>query len=337
MHAYLLASLFASSALAALTCRDEIGRSVDWFVALKHNNAFTYSYLDERDPSFKFSKFSLGEIEGGALVGTLLQIYYGSQLYFNYSDESVFVDNNKPNDFYSAAKNNITRFSEMNGAYATAFYNDEEPTGKKTTYYAHAKGVAAFDDNSGFWLIHSIPRWPNSERYAVPPSDTYGQSFICVTLKSSEFDKVGNQQLINRPNVYASELPASLEKVAPGFKDWMDDIKVQTKKNAEVLTTQGGAKFTSIAKSKAWGGDLYEDMGESYDVTNVDTIALNGLEWTIHQDHSKWAISTEGSWVCIGDINRQFSQEKRGGGTLCHKDGDLHSAFKSAISQKEEC
>jgi deoxyribonuclease-2 len=45
----------------------------------------------------------------------------------------------------------------------------------------------AFDAKGGFWLVHSVPRFPfdraSSEPYTYPAyAKTYGQSFICLTL-----------------------------------------------------------------------------------------------------------------------------------------------------------
>ena len=37
----------------------------------------------------------------------------------------------------------------------------------------------------------------------------------------------------------------------------------------------------------------------------------------------KWAVSLKSDWVCVADINRMISQEKRGGGTIAFRDQTL--------------
>ena len=80
--------------------------------------------------------------------------------------------------------------------------------------------------------------------------------------------------------------------------------------------------MTVFAKSAAWNSDLYEDLvatslkanlvaqtwqngggndgpycrgdkaGHKFDVVDATAQSRGGVEWQIHQDHSKWAIST---------------------------------------------
>jgi deoxyribonuclease-2 len=63
------------------------------------------------------------------------------------------------------------------------------------------------------------------------------------------------------------------------------------------------------------------------------------VSWHYTKDHAKWAISESTSmrgeeltqyrkgrrddWICIGDINRMVSQERRGGGAICFHEPDL--------------
>lgn len=62
-------------------------------------------------------------------------------------------------------------------------YNDDHPTGKKDSYRGHTKGVLTFDRDRGFWLVHSVPRFPHPEAYAYPESGTvFGQSLLCVSF-----------------------------------------------------------------------------------------------------------------------------------------------------------
>jgi len=42
-------------------------------------------------------------------------------------------------------------------------WNDEHPDGKTTFSGAHSKGLIAYDadNDSGFLLTHSVPKWPS--------------------------------------------------------------------------------------------------------------------------------------------------------------------------------
>ena len=54
-----------------------------------------------------------------------------------------------------------------------------------------------------------------------------------------------------------------------------------------------------------------------------------GIPWTWPEthDHAKWGITVDSDWVCVGDINRMVSQEKRGGGTIAFQDQTLWAAL----------
>jgi deoxyribonuclease-2 len=86
--------------------------------------------------------------------------------------------------------------------------------------------------------------------------------------------------------------------------------------------------------------DSYCIPSYKYDNINIRAIALQGGQsWTSTADHSKWVISSDSSqaYACIGDINRQLGQWKRGGGTYCIQDIGLWQAFKQIISDKDTC
>ena len=92
--------------------------------------------------------------------------------------------------------------------------------------------------------------------------------------------------------------------------------------HAQISQRPAGVKVTVFAKSAAWNSDLYEELvapalksglvaqtwqngggndwpyctgdkaGHKYDVVDATSQSRGGIEWQIHQDHSKWAIGS---------------------------------------------
>ena len=137
--------------------------------------------------------------------------------------------------------------------------------------------------------------------------------------------------------------------------------------SVEKISSVNGQSFTSFAKTTAFNSDLYEDLvipklGSSfewqtwrrasgtpedsyckgdYDSENVlyTSFPFDNLQWHYTKDHSKYGISSGGSdsYICVGGINRMVSQRKRGGGTVCFENDDLHDSISASFSKVEEC
>lgn len=65
-----------------------------------------------------------------------------------------------------------------------------------------------------------------------------------------------------------------------------------------------------------------------FDIKYIDLRPL-GMPWAWPEtrDHAKWGITKTSNWVCVGDINRMVSQDKRGGGTIALQDETLWRAL----------
>ena len=222
-----------------------------------------------------------------------------------------------------------------------ALYNDEFPDGK-VKGLAHSKGVVGYDSTGGFWLVHSVPKFPPpvSESYSYPDSGTiYGQSMLCISLSLSGIDQIGRQAQTNVPSFYDYHMPQDLIPSLPDLYDATVNQKIQKEPyHIAHLVSRGGKEFTSFAKSKEFNKDLYamlvaptlgkpllaetwirgervcncsichsDRTGCEYEVDNVVHVSFGqqpeySYESTL--DHSKWAVSKDRTTLCIGDINR---------------------------------
>ncbi|KAM4735569.1 deoxyribonuclease-2-alpha isoform 2-T2 [Anableps anableps] len=150
-------------------------------------------------------------------------------------------------------------------------------------------------------------------------------------------------------------------------------VKTVSNRSA-TLTSKGGTDFISFAKGATFDDDLYHswvapalksDLLVQFWVRSRGILPSNcSLGWKVldiklinpgqtftfkaSQDHSKWAVSPRaaregprggagGGWVCVGDINRNEAEERRGGGTVCLQDPVVWKAYRSAALQCEAC
>ena len=80
-----------------------------------------------------------------------------------------------------------------------------------------------------------------------------------------------------------------------------------------------------------------------FDELNVESVKLgDGTQWKYTQDHGKSGCSIISSTsdkpiICIGDINRMYSQYTRSGGTACFQHPNLWDAYNSAFSNHDTC
>lgn len=282
--------------IKGFSCLDENMNPVDSWIALAQNNKYQYYWYDEIKGFIK-SNYRTNQTTYGGIMSTVNQLY-SEQLDLN------------------------------NVAYA--LYNDDPPPplDVASSTYAHSKGMILTNDNTGFWLIHSKPNWPNQRADGpIPfPDSTYSQSLMCITFNTTTFDTIASGALINYPYLYDSYISSNLISIIPNFNTWINKGKSSTLNMTYVLKSKGGKSFLQFAKSKAWGRDLYDDfvapvleksihvetwrsgsggrMGSvcsntdddtwlvhpnTYDIIEVSVVTMpDGATWKGTEDHSKW-------------------------------------------------
>lgn len=337
-----------------LVARNEIGKAIDWWFAYKvpdnvktgnsKTRGFEYLYYDETQGALKLSSHTLDD-NNGALYQTLLKLFGdnhgsppGNHGWILYNDE--FPDTQKNNNEKKGHSKGVIGFDPVS--------------------------------NSAFWLLHSTPRYPVVGQPTLPQNEReYAQTYLCVTLPDvAAAETIANIMLNQQqPQVYGCNIPKGFDKNSPLSKLASGKSVVASKTPATLnFKSKAGKAFTLMAKSRTWGKDFWtdlvgptlltdlaietwrrgplpgtEDSNNKDDVTDVQFIDLAALgidmDWHYTKDHAKWAVSTGSAttgsgkpWICIADINRQISQEKRGGGTLAFQEAALWAAL-SEIDQ----
>ena len=226
-----------------LSCRGQDGTPTDWFFLYKlpilHD--IGAQYVDDGVGFLHFSSASAGE--RWTLSGVPIN---DSQSAAGQTLQPLYLDPKRKSLVY-------------------AFYNDEHPDGPTSFTKGHTKGVVAFDGDSGFWLVHSVPHYPPPpwQEYDYPATGHhYGQSFLCLTLSSSQLETVAQQLLFNEPYLYATQMPSSLEHQYPIMTRV---IAGQSRSKSpwfsvKPLKSAAGQSFVTYAKARAFGKDLYSDL-----------------------------------------------------------------------------
>jgi deoxyribonuclease-2 len=85
-----------------------------------------------------------------------------------------------------------------------------------------------------------------------------------------------------------------------------------------------------------------------YHVMNIEQVEFDfiNVNFSVHNDHSKWVVTAKtetrnddlNKIACIGDINRQTDQLRRGGGTVCFLNNqNVWNEYHKIVSKIEKC
>eukprot|EP01025_Chloroclados_australasicus_P054277 TRINITY_DN6429_c0_g1_i10.p1 TRINITY_DN6429_c0_g1~~TRINITY_DN6429_c0_g1_i10.p1 ORF type:complete len:377 (-),score=22.29 TRINITY_DN6429_c0_g1_i10:390-1520(-) len=347
------------------SCVNNLAESVDYWVALKFPESYQFVYTDSsqitQNPKFEFQSSTDLRNENNVVDYQLQQI-----------------------------KNNNYNFIA---------YNDEDPNGGIHSTYGHSKGVLAFNQKGGFWLQHSVPKFPDLElKFSYPePEVRYGQHFFCLSLDKNSVNFVAEALRLAKVYVYDYQFDQGLELSFP----FLEQIILREFDTRDFLVQQFKLKdrqFNLFSKNRKYENFFWDEIVVpfyecgmafetwrlgigalhsccqdvcKYDVINIDYVNLSyvnnslsnmtltqqqlrdlqsnrqgsslgfqQITWKWSHDHSKWGISIDSSCaqvVCFGDINREYSQNKRGGTAICSKDSNLYQLLSQIVSQMDHC
>jgi hypothetical protein len=222
-------------------------------------------------------------------------------------------------------------------------YNDDLPQGAHTTR-GHCKGIVTWNESRIGWLIHSVPRFPDtfngSTLSPIGHSElVYGQSFLYVEQSRAKvpLEDVLRQILWMKPNLFHVH---NLPPVVPYSSSPLEIKQLRWSPTLTHLSKSPdhATDFIGTELAKTDNGQWYEETWkrgcayhpkEKGKLHSVHTLCLLGTTFHSTQDHSKWARTSNHVW--IGDLNHMKSPEKRGGGGMVMRDPNLATALQGLV------
>jgi deoxyribonuclease-2 len=325
--------------------KNQQGKAVDWWfiyktpehTGSKNNKGFDFFYFDPESGALALSPVGLDQ-DNQALSHTLTGIFNAPEGagYLVYNDEHADKEGNR---------------SEKGHCKGILAFDKES-------------------DSALFLLHSTPRFPANDESTLPDREEIYGQTFICISLPDYQTANHIAQQMLSQQNPQilkeSSRIPPSLKDDEPlSLLFHGTDVSELKEPSTLRFRSRGGKEFLLVAKSRKWGEDFWldlispelncdlvvetwrrghvtpmqDDRSTTYD---EDVLSLNfkvdpalSYEWRYTKDHAKWAVALKNEvnalpWVCVADLNRMVSQEKRGGGSLCFQDDRLWDALKDA-------
>jgi len=205
--------------------------------------------------------------------------------------------------------------------------------------------------------------------YGYPDSGrVFGQTMLCITQNTSSssinpIDSLSTHFLFTHPFVFTSFLTPSASIRYPILSNGIITNKAHVNEppythsdflnssSFEIITfaKYGLANMDMSSEfvvpslrtsmfSESWsnGGqiNLPSNCTGQYHTENIKSLSFN---FTVHQDHSKWLVSENNTWTCIGDMNRQFEQKVRHGGFACINDQRIQQRFRQLVLLIDSC
>uniref|UniRef100_A0A671QWX2 deoxyribonuclease II n=1 Tax=Sinocyclocheilus anshuiensis TaxID=1608454 RepID=A0A671QWX2_9TELE len=327
---------------AAISCLNEDGQPVDWFIIYKlpiykmavKGSGVDYMYLDPSVMDFQMSKHTVNSSKG-ALGRTLTQLY--------------------------------SRYTSTSLVYM--LYDDAPPELKYPSKYGHTKGtLLMFDQSQGFWLTHSVPHFPPfpERNYSFPSTGKYyGQTLHCITYNYTQFPQISWQLAYLNPRMYNCYVPMAFRPdvaVMAQICDGKTPAIINRRSLQKLKSVRGQTFFKSnsmlnvLPRYLHWlGGSSIGLLVESWlhqahrlpsncslprHVMNIDRVCLPGPQmFKSYEDHSKWCVSYafKDQWTCLGNLNRDSGKAGRGGGLICSQNSVIYKAFRQAMAGYKHC
>lgn len=356
LHVLLL--LHASGASSSISCYDDEGKPVDWFYLyklphLRHSpvqEGLKYLFMNGESEGWMDGKTLVNDSQS-AVGRTVGPLYEGGDVgYILYNDQPP-----QQNTFEGASgicghTKGVVVFDKQQGFWLVHSTPHFPPPKSAGQFSYPSSGIS----NGQNFICVTYP----FERF-----QTIGEQL-----------KINQPHIYDCsiPASLAAAVPAMAQLCKHTLGRWDNTSSPSPSNRSISLLSLAGTEFISFAKGASFANDLYHswvapalqsdllvqfwrrstgllpsNCSDNWKVLNIDLISPGqSVTFKATEDHSKWAVSTgssrtgsgtSGGWVCVGDINRDEAEERRGGGTVCRQDDAVWKAYRSAALQCETC
>lgn len=331
------------------SCLDQDGNSVDWWSIIKlHSGLTSYGYIDSNTPTYK----------GPLILSTGSSLDCGTKCALGATLSQIIND--------KAGSFRVQWNDELPAVFAS---NVNSGTS------GHTKGVLSANLSNGFFLVHSVPKFPDLTGSTFSwgsASTTYGQSFFCMSLDTDNIELAATGILFADPLTYDSVIPNGLSSFYPTVTKLIAGQRSQGTSLMNLSTNPSNTMISYYSKSGSANLDIFEDViqpslqvdmyvetwrrppvmdsycnpphtWESININNLAYVDENGntISFKYTQDHSKFSLAVNSTsqkhWICIGDNNRMTSQWARGGGMACVRHASLYNPLMASVVNIENC
>ncbi|CDW60942.1 Deoxyribonuclease (DNase) II [Trichuris trichiura] len=231
-----------------------------------------------------------------------------------------------------------------------------------------AKGVLAWKaDEDGWYLLHTVDKWPDFTNKDAKPDAEKAALFVCVTVPKDELTNVGGVLDYQDPIIYfyqsqkteaagkdlntIPELKALTEPPKPKYTPYVRNIKLKVDNvnfrfvsKLQVASTDIYSSYLNVLLKRdllVWSKPksaklLNSSCTTTYKVENVkpeNKIEIDKIEVARDEDSSSWAVSKTGGYFCASNADRTEASKMVGAGVLCIQQSDVAKLFRKIANK----
>ncbi|XP_028835881.1 deoxyribonuclease-2-alpha isoform X2 [Denticeps clupeoides] len=347
---------------APVSCYNDDGGAVDWFYLYKlprgrsHGEGLKYLFMERGSEGWTEGKGLVND-STGALAKTLGPLYEDNELaYILYNDQPPKTQTDaKDEEVGSGHTKGVVLFDQTQGFWLVHSTPLFPPAKSKGPYSYPSSGMI---NGQNFLCV----------TYPLEHFQTIGDQLQINQPRVYD---------CHIPASLASSVPSLQELCRQNQRENASvsthHSHISSANRSIALTSLAGTQFISFAKGADFQNDLYHswvaptlqsdllvqfwrrtrgvlpsDCTLGWKVLDIQLVSPGqGYTYRATQDHSKWAVSPNAAawggagsgsgWVCVGDINRDRAEERRGGGTVCLQDPVVWKAYRAAALRCYSC